>query len=199
LLKKPGGLKTKAVGVAQTGSMKKVITILIGGGLLTAVLISIGGSYNRVIRAAKSFLGVNEIAPNQGFSSDTFRKQITEAGWWVGAPWCMFFAKLVYMQAMQGDRLSAVKKYFTGSTISTYSNVQSGLAKPFKITKKATKGAIVIWEGVKDKSKGHAGIVVDVSQNGFKTIEGNWGNTVTIKDRTYTEIVNNCVLKGFIV
>jgi len=179
--------------------MKKNALYIVVGVVAIAALVSFGSNAKKIIRVAKAFLGNKEIKANKGFNRESFTTQMRNAGWWVGAPWCMFFAKLVYMKSYTGQRLEAVKKYFTGSTISTYNNVAIGLAKPFEISKKAKPGAIVIWEGINDKTKGHAGIVIYASGNNFTTIEGNWGDEVTLIDRTYTGIVNNCILKGFIV
>lgn len=186
-------------GLLANNMTKKALFIVVGVVAAATLVTSLSSYSMKVIRVAKAYLGNKEIKPNKGFTSQNFTDEMKKSGWWVGAPWCMFFAKLVFLKSMTGEKLSAVKKYFTGSTISTFNNVDSGLAKPFRTSMNAKKGSIVIWEGINDKTKGHAGIVIEVNGNNFTTIEGNWGDEVIVKKRSYSDIVNNCKLKGFIV
>lgn len=50
---------------------------------------------NKIVEVAKSYVGQEEISGNMGFKDFDFNKQMKAVGFYLGAPWCAFFAKLV--------------------------------------------------------------------------------------------------------
>lgn len=129
---------------------------------------------DKIIDVAKSYVGQEEVRENISFKDPTFLVKIKSVGWYVGAPWCAFLAKLIWQEAfMSADppALSLIKEYSNGSAIDTYHNYSK--SKEFHVSQTPTIGSIVIWvEG--NGPAGHAGVVTNViDANTIETIEGN--------------------------
>lgn len=129
---------------------------------------------DKIIEIAKSYIGQEEVKDNKGFKSPEFLQKMKSVGWYIGAPWCAFLAKLIWMEAfilLDTAGASLVKKYSNGSALDTYHNYAK--SPEFHVTKTPTLGAIIIWqEG--DGHSGHAGVVVGiVDKDTVLTIEGN--------------------------
>lgn len=156
----------------------KIVLIVSGVVAITSLAVFINYKRRKIKRLAKSFEGVQEIGNNQGFADETLQKMIQESGWKGGEPWCMYYAKAIYMKAL--PKLSdKIQKELSGSTQGTWNKIKKGDSTLFEtITDgKPKKGDIAIWRRVNDASKGHAGIVIKSSSNrfpnGFTTVEGN--------------------------
>ena len=127
-----------------------------------------------IVSTAKGYIGQEEIQPNLGFKDKTFEQKMKIVGWYKGAPWCAFLAKLIWQESFALSDSAAVqliKRYSTGSALDTYHNYAK--SKEFHVAHIPVVGAVVIWqEG--DGTSGHAGIVIEVvDSNTIKTIEGN--------------------------
>lgn len=130
----------------------------------------------KIKRKAYLFEGVKEVGNNSGFSSEIFEKMMRDVGWKSGEQWCMYFAKNVYVQSLP-KLADDFKKVLSGSSQRSFNNVDEGKSEYLETIKEGSpkKGDIVIWQRKSDKSKGHAGVVVDVSEGGnkFTAMEGN--------------------------
>lgn len=154
--------------------------LLIGIGV-ALVLGGVGLSFinyrkRKIKRKAYLFEGIKEVGNNAGFNSETFEKMMREVGWKSGEQWCMYFAKNVYVQSLP-KLADDFKKVLSGSSQLSFNKVDEGKSDYLETIKEGSpkKGDIVIWQRKSDKSKGHAGVVVDVSEGGkkFTAMEGN--------------------------
>lgn len=129
---------------------------------------------DKIISIAKSYIGEQEILGNKGFKDRGFQAAMSAAGWYMDASWCMFFAKMVWMQTYLGSLpYRKIDAKFTGSALGTYYNIAHD--GTFQISLTPVPGAIVIFKEGTDPAKheGHAGIVTERMGNQFKSIEGN--------------------------
>ena len=153
---------------------------------------------------AKSYIGQREISGNKGFVDKDFDKKMRGAGFYTGAPWCGFFAMLVWKEAKQDLKLlSASSK----TLIEKATKAGNWHSKPIE-------GAVVVWATFKNgkrQSTGHIGIVTDVDSNGinYSTVEGNTtdkggreGIMVSVRNRHLTPdkwtVDNGLRLMGFV-
>lgn len=120
-----------------------------------------------IVEIAKSYLGKKEIPGNKGFVDKDFDKKMRGVGFYTGAPWCGFFAKLVLTEAGS----SAVDSVTSSAVLSMKRADKDG-----RWHEKPIEGAVVIYRSFKNgkpQSTGHIGIVTKVHENGFDTVEGN--------------------------
>jgi len=122
----------------------------------------------------------------------------------------MYLAKAVHVETFK-KQTNAINKVLNGSTQLSWKNAKNDTSGTYKVitSGKPQKGDIVIWQSVKDPSKGHAGIVINRGTDTFTTIEGNTnlsgsseGDKVLKKVRPlqYNKTIPNSSLKllGFI-
>ena len=185
--------------------------IYISLGLLSATLIGLSiWQRNKVIYYAKKFIGYTEISGNLGFNNPEFQQKMIDAGWKKGEPWCMYFAKVIWMDKYK-KYSETLGKLLTGGTQLTYSNFINYKGSEFKVNKSPSVGDIAIWQtyvGGVPQNRGHAGIVTKVLGDEFKTIEGNTneggsreGYVVAEKTRSLSKEIaqnNGLRIKGFI-
>ena len=131
-----------------------------------------------IIKVARQYVGLTESIPNAKWTSksivncdkisDHLCKAMTSAGWRSGWPYCMAFAKAVYLEAFTNDaaKVALIRKLLNASVMSSYAN-----AKAY-VSKDPTPGSIFIMQKGTG-GNGHAGIVVEVSDHSFNTVEGN--------------------------
>lgn len=141
-----------------------------------------------------------------GWADKEFEAKMKKVGWWKTAPWCMFFAKLVWREAYSffySDVavMSIISSNINGSSITSAAKVRK--YKDFEFTLEPQVGAIVIW--AKTKSTGHGGIVTDVKGTTFTTVEGNTnaaggneGDKVSVKVRS-TTAKSSLEILGFVI
>lgn len=142
--------------------------------LITVLTIVLLKMRNRAGIFAKRFIGTEEIGNNQGFFSYSFQNLMQKAGWKPGNQWCGFFAKMVYTNSLKPKHKELAKKIMNGSTQLTLKNFKNDNSGLFKVSDKPKKGGLVIWQSIKDNSRGHIGIINKTFKNkGFQTIEGN--------------------------
>lgn len=126
-----------------------------------------------IVSAASYYIGQLEKKANSGFVSEAFEKEMKAVGFYKGAPWCMFFVKLIWKKAYRKhETLSGVvNRMLNGSALMSYNNMKNN--KSFELCDEPLPGSIVIWR-YGNTDKGHAGIVIaKIDANTFKTIEGN--------------------------
>lgn len=154
----------------------------------------------KIVKIARSYVGQREIQPNAGFEDKKFEKKMKSVGWVKGHAWCAYFGELVWKEAGQNVVPCSA------SAFKTYLNYE---AAGFKGTTVPVPGAIVVWRTMKNgvpQWTGHLGIVTEVTQTGFKSVEGNSnavggreGHVVAEKDRTYKwSVKTGLQLVGFI-
>ena len=119
-----------------------------------------------IAETARKYIGQREIKGNMGFLEKDFDTKMRSVGFYNGAPWCGFFALLVWHEAGQNTKLlsSSSKRIIEKATA----------AKNWHNEPK--EGAIVVWatfKGGKRQSTGHIGVVVSVDFDKYTTIEGN--------------------------
>jgi hypothetical protein len=141
--------------------------------VLIVIFIFVLSKKRNAVSVAKKFLGQEETSPNKGFKDKGFESLMKNAGWYVGAQWCAFFARLIWLKSLKGKRLEVANKLLSGSSQQTYLNFKNDNSGLFKTSQTPKVGSIVIWQSTKDSARGHAGIVKKVTANGFETIEGN--------------------------
>ena len=165
---------------------------------------------NEIVKIAKTFIGKKEIKGNQGYEDPRFTVLMENVGWQVGHAWCSYFAELVVKLAYKGnDKAQGIyNKLCSAGAVRTLENFTKA---GYKVSAKATPGAIVIWQNRRKGAKtwtGHAGIVTKVYNEYFETIEGNTGNggagvregeIVATRKRNYNfNVYNGLELQGFI-
>ena len=119
-----------------------------------------------IIEVAKSFIGQEEKIKNSGFKNGWFEKLMRAVGFYTGAPWCAFFAKLVWKESGVDHSL------ISGSVYDTMMNA----TKAGNWHTEPVEGALGVWILVKFRKptkNGHIGIVVKIGNKYFETIEGN--------------------------
>ena len=141
-----------------------------------------------VKKVAEGYIGQKEIHGNQGFLDQDFEKKMRSVGFYTGAPWCAFFAKLVWKEAGT-DRY----KLIAGSALQTMRNFVK--SEKLELVAKPNVGAIAIYRTMKNgkaQTTGHVAIVIGVSESGFISVEGNTnasggreGIEVAKKNRSY--------------
>lgn len=133
---------------------------------------------------ALAYLGQEETHGNQGFKDPIFQRFMKMVGWQEGWAWCSVFAELCWSKDSYKDKAELypfIKDHFSANAVKTYENFKNDTSGLFKVDKEPSKGSVVIWEKRKDGEPvkngvwtlGHAGIVVEVNENRFKSIEGN--------------------------
>ena len=119
-----------------------------------------------ISETALKYVGQREIKGNMGFIEKDFDTKMRSVGFYNGAPWCGFFAMLVWNEAGQPLKLlsASSKRIIEKATI----------AKNWHSEPK--EGAIVVWATFKNgkrQSTGHVGVVVSVDGAKYETVEGN--------------------------
>lgn len=169
------------------------------------------------IKTARENLGKKEIAGNNGFKDPVFDRYMRMVGFENGWAWCALFAQLCWSKEPYEKKaflITSISDCFTANAVRTFENFENDQSGYFQVSKEPDIGAVVIWEkrvnGKPDKTgiwtKGHAGIVSEISEKGFKSIEGNTnseggreGIEVAEMQRIYNfEDQNGLCLKGFI-
>lgn len=121
---------------------------------------------NQIKSIAESYLGQMEISGNRGFVDKNFERKMRSVGFYTGAPWCLFFCRLVWKEA--GVKISRI----SGSSLKTME-----MATRDKNWHTAPKvGAIAIFRTFsngKPQSNGHGAIVVSVGDGVYSTVDGN--------------------------
>ena len=119
-----------------------------------------------IIEVAKSYIGQEEKIRNSGFKNSWFEKLMRSVGFYTGAPWCAFFAKLVWKGSGVDHSL------ISGSVYRTMMNA----TKAGNWHVKPVDGCLAVWilfKNGKPTKKGHIGVFVFTATNWFKTVEGN--------------------------
>ena len=146
-------------------------------GLLLAVGLLWWALRRRVpVLLAMQRLGIVEQGANLGFSKERFQQKMAEVGWRPGDAWCMFYVKLIYLEAYPHKR-AALDLLLGGSVPLSLMAIQRDPAKTLALSDEPKVGAIVFWPS-------HAGIVRKVYEGGFQTIEGNTSDAVRLRDYT---------------
>lgn len=160
----------------------------------------------RILRKARSFVGQKEVQQNQGFSDPAFLAKMKEAQWYVGAQWCAFFVRMVFMQVCRrGSKgYDFWHKSIHPSTQQTWANLQAP-SKYHEISSKAIPRSIVVYQGTSDPSAGHIEFVDKVYRDGSysvisanDSIPGTADQGVASKKRAATGISSKYKILGFI-
>jgi hypothetical protein len=158
---------------------------------------------SKISEIAKSYLGQKEISGNKGFVNKDFDKKMRSIGFYSGAPWCGFFALLVYTEAKQSIKLLSAS---SARIIEKATTADNWHAEP-------KEGAVVVWATFKNgerQATGHIGIVTEVKDAiNYTTAEGNTtdkggreGIMVALRNRHLTKdkwtVDNGLRLMGFV-
>jgi len=162
----------------------------------------------RIALVANSLVGQTEVKGNLGFTDAQFQVMMEAVGWKRGEAWCAYFAELVWklVNVRYPKANQELDKLFSGSTVQTWKNFFSS---PYITNDQPVKGAVVIWQKFKNGEgqwSGHAGIVSEVHDSKFVSIEGNTndkggreGYIVAKKNRQYKfNTENGLRVLGFI-
>jgi hypothetical protein len=147
----------------------------------------------KIVDAAKAEIGQQEIKGNKGFVDEDFEERMREIGFQTGHAWCSYFAELIWKEGYSDDpeMLKFIKKTFSGSSYRTLKKFRELNMD----SKTAVPGSVVIWRKKKNGEytwQGHVGIVTEVHDDFFMSIEGNTnaagsrdGEVVALKKRKY--------------
>lgn len=120
----------------------------------------------KIVEIAKSYIGQEEKIKNSGFKNGWFEKLMRSVGFYTGAPWCAFFAKLVWKESGVDHSL------ISGSVYDTMMNA----TKAGNWHVKPVDGALAVWilhrNNVATK-KGHIGVVCESKGKMLYMVEGN--------------------------
>jgi len=164
----------------------------------------------KAVREAKKYIGEEEKTGNMGFYNSEFDALMREYGFVTGDQWCAHFASMIWKKKHKNRVFyDAMVNNLSPSTQRMYNNFSKDTSGYFKVSDRATKGAIVIWQSTNNSATGHAGIVQKHNKDGFETIEGNVNNAdgysgegiVAEKQYTYDKefnVKNGNKLRGFI-
>lgn len=171
--------------------------------IVVAIVIYRSSAKRRVLRKARSFVGQEETGSNKGFKNARFSALMQKAGWFKGAQWCAFFTRMVWLNALPNRYKTVAEKLLSGSSQQTYLNFKNDKSGLFQVSDRPKKGSIVVWQATRDATRGHVGIVTDVSRNTFKTIEGNSNvgghpGIVSRLEHSFTKSPDGLKLRGFI-
>ena len=128
----------------------------------------------QIIDLATKYTGLHEVTSNASWSDPTLSPELIAmfkaAGWQSGWPYCITFAKAIWMKAYADDaaKLAWIKKCLSPSVMGSYNNPQVRSM----VTKNPTPGSIFFFQHGQT-GNGHAGLVVSSSGSTMVTIEGN--------------------------
>jgi hypothetical protein len=156
-----------------------------------------------IIKWAKLFNGIKEIGNNNGwetvFFKDvnmTFQEIMITIGWKNTHAWCAYFAEAVWTLAYSDFDSTMVKKLsklFSANAVETYNRFSR--SSEFECSKEPKIGSLVIWQKYVDGNPtiyGHEGVVIGLSDNHYRTIEG---NTNISGSRDGDQVAERTVLK----
>jgi hypothetical protein len=163
-----------------------------------------------IVENAIKWVGTKEVGNNNGFANATFQQMMEQAGWTDGDQWCLYFCKAIYLSVFPNEK-AQINAEIGGNTQDTWNNLPNNSTSTFyRVTSgKPMVGDIAIWQHTNKPWSGHAGLVIDVGETTFTTIEGNTsdinisnGDLVAKKTRpiAYGVLLSNSDLKlrGFI-
>jgi len=139
-----------------------------------------------VVAIALSQLGYEESTVNFEITSSGSQKGYTRYGHWIGAEytdWCAAFVSFCYYYAgvKQANKLksASVKKWIENAkSLDVYREVSSYIP---------AKGDVVFTSDNDEDVAGHMGIIMEVTDEGLITIEGNLSNAVGKKERLFAD------------
>lgn len=128
-----------------------------------------------IVEVASKYTGIKEISNNRGWKNKDFEKKMKDIGWRSGQAWCMYFVKLVLIEAYEliGNKalVEWCKKNLNGSVMSSFKKLKSQMTV-MSVTEPES-GAIGIMQN-NGAETGHTFIVERVDDRGdVKAIEGN--------------------------
>ena len=127
---------------------------------------------NKIVETARKYIGQMEKPNNAGFKDSEFEKKMKLVGFLKGQAWCNYFVELVYREALP-ELDKKINKLMSASTQQTWKNFEKSGLFEFELSNYADEGDLVIWQSKSNPSQGHIGIVSEVFEGGFKSIEGN--------------------------
>ncbi len=163
---------------------------------------------NLIKECALKYVGQKEKKSNSGFQTLEFEEKMKAVGFLSGQAWCSYFSELVWREVYLKNRpeiIPSLKVLFNASATATFKNFD--LDETYMTSTTPVVGSLVVWRHG-NGWKGHIGIVVEVSGNFFKSVEGNTnkagereGTQVDIKQRKidYVPKENELNLIGFIL
>jgi len=128
----------------------------------------------KIVEVASRYVGIKEIPQNAGWKDKDFEKKMRDMGWIKGQAWCMYFVKLVLIEAFQelknDDMVKWCKANLNGGVLSSYRKMKSKWE--LLGVDNAEEGSIGIMRKG-DSELGHVFIVESVNNDVIKCIEGN--------------------------
>lgn len=168
-----------------------VIVFVFFGAKAACVQIGFTNKADVIVQEAKKYIGVLEKNKNEGEIVELFQKYVD--GKANKGAWCMSFVQFI-IGTVGPHEIHKSKHVYT-----VWTNTSSVYKKA-----KPSPGYIAVWQRIKDgklTTGGHTGIVLDVNDKGFRTIEGNviqkGKEGVFVKDRKMG-IQGNLKLLGFL-
>lgn len=169
-------------------------------GITATVLLLSSRTGRKILKEALKYNGQKEIHPNRGWKNKHFEALMKGAGWKKKDDYCVTFTKLVLLNTLKGKKRLAVKKLFSPSSQTTWTNlVKNQKLGLYKLSKKAAPGSIAFYKHMKKDWRGHADIVITAGKDNFQVVTANGTVGVEIKEnRKYSFNSNKFRLLGFV-
>jgi len=129
-----------------------------------------------IVFTALGWVGQQENKGNMGFKDKEFDELMRAVGFKDTQAWCAYFAKLVWLTAhvqAPKETRKMINAIMNGGSVASYN---SFVNSDFLVNETAKEGAAVYWQKYRNGKAtwmGHAGIVVQVFDNSFVSVEGN--------------------------
>jgi hypothetical protein len=167
-----------------------------------------------IVCSAKKYVGQKEVSGNKDFVDAHFKRKMIDRGWESGQAWCSYAAEQFWYEGYTKSNYqiaSKVADLFSANAVRTYNNLA---ANGFEGSLEPEPGDLAVWQSYwagKPRKNGiwylgHIGVVIDVTDNGFTSVEGNSnqsggreGIEVAKKERTFDfDVKQGLRLIGFI-
>jgi hypothetical protein len=129
-----------------------------------------------IVKTARNWIGQEENKGNMGFKDADFDRLMRSVGFKNSQAWCAYFVKLVWLMSfVQRPRAERVmlNAIMGGGAVASFNSFEDS---DFLVSEKAIPGSLVYWQKYRSNKAswmGHAGVVVEVHDNHFKSVEGN--------------------------
>lgn len=128
-----------------------------------------------IAKIACSYVGIKEIPQNKGWKNKDFEKKMRKMGWRAGQAWCMYFVKLVLIEAYElledVEMASWCDKHLNGGVLSSFRKLKPQMTVLSEV--EPEKGAIGFMQN-DGRETGHSFVVERIGSRGeVITIEGN--------------------------
>jgi hypothetical protein len=137
-----------------------------------------------IVRIASKYTGIKEIPQNRGWKNKDFEKKMKAIGWKAPQSWCMYFVKLVLIEAYEaiGDTKMAewCHKHLNGGVMSSWRKLKPQMTI---VPVTEPEAGLIGFMQNDGKETGHAFVIERVRNlDEIVTIEGNTDASVGLRE-----------------